>query len=102
MRVETNLNFIIYLIIGLVLVLSLAKSPIPIKIYKRMLALMLAVIMPSFIPGHGEIVMLIPNAAMYSVASTEIKVLAVIFTLVNYFIACFFLYKVFSLFKSEG
>ncbi len=99
MRVEANYIYLIYFIIALVVVLTLLKAYIPRKPYKIILALIIAVTMPSFIPGHGEIIMLIPNGAMYAVSSTEVKVLGVIFTILNFIIAWFFLYKVRGLFK---
>ncbi len=99
MRIEANYNFLLYLVIGIVIVLALAKTNIPRKPYKIILALMVAITMPSFIPGHGEIIMLIPNGSMYAVSSIEVKALGVIFTIINYFIAWFFLYRVCGLFK---
>jgi len=101
MRVEFNYTFLVYFIIGLILILTLVKTNFPRKPYKILLALMVALIMPSFVPGHGEIIMLIPNGAMFNVASTEVKALGVIFTIINYFIAWYILYKVVGLFKEE-
>ncbi len=97
---EANYNFLLYLVIGIVIVLALAKANIPSKPYKILLTLMVAITMPSFIPGHGEIIMLIPTGAMYAVSSVEVKALGVIFTIINFFIAWFFLYKACGLFKS--
>jgi len=99
MRIEANYIFLLYLTTGIVIVLALAKTNIPRKPYKIILALIVAITMPSFIPGHGEVIMLIPNGAMYAVSSIEVKILGVIFTVINYFIAWFFLYNICDLFK---
>jgi len=50
--------------------------------------------MPAFIPGHGEFVMLLPNGALFAVSSTAAIVAGFVFTVINYFIARWFLYKV--------
>ena len=81
--------------------LALAKTNIPRKPYKIILALMLALTMPSFIPGHGEVIMVIPTGAIFNVDSTEFKVVGFLFTTINYFIAWFILYKVVGLFKEQ-
>ncbi|VAW49819.1 hypothetical protein MNBD_GAMMA04-155 [hydrothermal vent metagenome] len=101
MRVETDYDFLMYFIAGLLVVLALGKINIPNKVYKTILAFMVAITMPLFIPGHGEIIMLIPTGSMYAVSSTEAKVLGVIFTIINYFIARFILYRVCGLLKCE-
>ncbi|NOY66038.1 MAG: hypothetical protein GXP13_01340 [Gammaproteobacteria bacterium] len=101
MRIEGNYPFLVYFIIGLFVVLALAKTNIPIKPYKIILALIVALTMPSFIPGHGEVIMVIPTGAVFNVASTEFKVIGAILTIINYFIAWFILYKVIGLFKGS-
>jgi len=101
MRIEANYIFLIYFIIGLFFVLALSKTNIPRKLYKTLLALSIALLMPSFIPGHGEIVMLIPNGALFNVASSEVKFVGVIFTIINYSIAWYILYKVIELYKKK-
>jgi len=102
MRVEANYHFLVYFIIGLLITLAVAKTNIPKKPYKILLALMVALTMPSLIPGHGEVIMVIPTGAIFNVASTtEFKVVGFILTVINYFIAWFLLYKVIGLFKEQ-
>ena len=83
MRIETDYNILMYFILGLAIVLALIKINIPREPYKIVLALMVAVTMPSFFPGHGRIMMFIPNGAMFAIPSTEAKALGVIFTIIN-------------------
>ena len=101
MRLETDYIFLVYSLIALLAVLALSKTRIPGKPYKILLAIIVAISMPSFIPGHGEIVMLIPNGALFLVKSNDAKAVGVIFTLINFFIAWFVLYKIFGLFKNK-
>jgi len=101
MRIETDYNIFTYLLIVLFVVLALSKTSIPRKPYKILLALAVAVILPSFVPGHGEIVMLIPSGVLFAVASSEAKAIGVLFTLINYFIAWFIFYRVCGLFKGR-
>ena len=81
MRIEADYNIFIYSLIVLLLVLALSKTNIPRKPYRILLAIVVSIIMPSFIPGHGEIVILIPNGALFIVASTEAKAVGIIFTI---------------------
>jgi len=99
MRIEANYEILIYFIIGLFVVLVLAKVNMPIKPYKILLALTVALTMPSIIPGHGEVIMVIPAGAVFTVSSAEFIVLGVILTIINYLIAWFILYNVLGLFK---
>ncbi|VAW44782.1 hypothetical protein MNBD_GAMMA02-1528 [hydrothermal vent metagenome] len=101
MRIEADYNILSYLAIMLFAVLALAKTNMPRKPYKILLASVTALIMPAFVPGHGEIVMLIPNGALFVVAPSEIMVVGIVFTVINYFIAWFILYKVCGLFNSK-
>jgi len=94
MRLETDPTFFIYCLIGLIIVLLLSKTAMPQKYYRHLLALMAALTMPAFIPGHGELVMLLPNGALFAVSSTPAIVAGLIFTVINYFIARVFLYKI--------
>jgi len=91
MRIELDYNILILSLISLFIVIALSKTNIPRKPYKIILTLVVAITMPSFIIGHGEIVMIIPNGALFVVASTEVKVIGVLFTILNYFIAWFIL-----------
>ncbi|MCF6319360.1 MAG: hypothetical protein L3J83_08795 [Proteobacteria bacterium] len=100
MRIETNYIFLIYFIIALILILALVKTKLPSKPFKILLAFMVALTMPAFIPGHGEIIMLIPSGTLFSVASLEVKTIGVIFAAINYFVAWTILYKVLGLFKN--
>jgi len=102
MRIEANYPILIYTLIGVFVVLALAKTKIPRKLYKVILALVVAIAMPSFFPGHGEIIMLIPNSGLFAVASSEAKAIGVIFTIINYFIARLLMYKVFGFFKEAN
>ncbi len=94
MRLETDYNILIWCVIGIFIVLLLSKSAMPKKPYKILLALMVSFTMPAFIPGHGEIVMLLPNVALFGIASPIAKVAGIIFTVINYFIAWLFLYRI--------
>lgn len=94
MRLETDFTFLLYCLIGLILVLLLAKTSMPQKYHRDLLALMMALTLPAYIPGHGELVMLLPNAALFAVSSTAALVAGIIFTVINYFVARIFLYKI--------
>jgi len=105
MRIETDYIFLMYLGISLVLVWGLLKIYISKKVLRRVLkialALNVALLMPAFIPGHGEVVMLIPTGALYGVSGNEVKFLGLIFTLINYAIVWYILYKVMGLYRKE-
>lgn len=94
MRLETDFTFLLYCLVGLIIVLLLSKTAMPQIHSRRLLALMAALTMPAFIPGHGELVMLLPNAALFAVSSTAALVAGIIFTVINYFVARIFLYKI--------
>ena len=99
MRVEADYEILLYSMIALVAVIALALTNIPRKPYKILLAFTVAISMPAFIPGHGEVVMLVPTGAMFTVLSTEVKVIGAVFMIINYFIAWFFLYRIGGLFQ---
>ena len=99
MRLETNYTFLIYFIIVLILILAFVKTKLPRKPFKILLAFMVALTMPAFIPGHGEVIMIIPNGALFNIESSEVSVIGAMFTIINYFIAWYLLYKVMGLFK---
>jgi len=102
MRIEADYSILFYLGIVLFAILALAKTNMPRKPYKILLASVTALIMPAFVPGHGETVMLIPNGALFVMAApSEIMVIGIVFTIINYFIAWFILYKICGLFNSK-
>ncbi len=101
MRIETDYILLIFFIIGLIIILALSKTNIANKLFKILFTFAVAITMPSFIPGHGEIIMLIPSGAMYAVATGEMMFLAVIFTVINYLLAWFILYRALGLFKEK-
>jgi len=45
-----------------------------------------ALVMPAFAPGHGEFVMLLPNAGLFTVSSPFAWGLGVFFLILNFFI----------------
>jgi len=102
MRLEAEYTVLIYTLIGLSIVLFTYKTNIPIKLYKILLALVVATILPALIPGHGEMVIIIPNASLFLVDSTEAKVIGVIFTMINFVIAWFILFKVCRISKGNN
>lgn len=99
MRVEADFTFLAGFLVAIVIVLLLSKTSIPRSLYRKLLALVVALTLPAFIPGHGEMVLLLPNGALFAVASIPAKIAGLVFTLINYFIAWFFLFKVGHLFE---
>ena len=101
MRIEANYNILALALLGVLLILAFAKANVPRKPYKIVLAVAGAMTMPSFFPGHGEWVMIIPTGALFAEVSTEAKVVGGVFTLVNFIIIWFLFYKIVGLFGGK-
>ncbi len=102
MRLEIDYNLLMWCIIGAFVLFGLAKMALHKKPYKPILALMVAFTMPAFIPGHGELVILVPSGALFGVSSTTAKVSAISFTVINFIISWFLLYKVCKIFNCKS
>lgn len=100
MRLEISSSILVLCFIGIVIVLLLSRTAMPKKAYRILLALVVALTMPAFLPGHSEFVMLLPSGALFGVSSATATGAGIIFTIINYFIAWFFLYKVCTYFEN--
>jgi len=43
-----------------------------------------ALTLPAFVPGHGEVIMVLPNSALFIVASTPAHLIGLFFFVVNF------------------
>ncbi|EPJ49396.1 MAG: hypothetical protein OFPII_00610 [Osedax symbiont Rs1] len=70
MRVETDVDILLGCAIGLIIAWLFDYKFKSVAIARVLLAMMLAFTMPAWLPGHGEIVLLLPSVALFLVVST--------------------------------
>ncbi len=96
MRVETDVDILLGCAIGLIIAWLFDYKFKSVAIARVLLAMMLAFTMPAWLPGHGEIVLLLPSVALFLVVSTTANIAGIIFVLLNAAIVWFILRKFFK------
>jgi len=100
MRFEANYTLFITCLIGIFVVSFLSKTSLPKLTFKIILAIMVALSLPAFIPGHGEFVMLLPTAGLFTVPTSMAWSAGTLFLIINYSLSWLVLYKLCGFFKS--
>ena len=86
MRIETNLHILVYCFIGYVIFWVLVRTNPSKKIFRKALIIIGSLIMPALIPGHGEFIMAIPNATLFSIPTVVTWGIGLFFIVINYII----------------
>jgi len=101
MRFEAHYIILMACLIGVFIISLLSKTSLPNLPYKIILAILVALTMPAFVPGHGEFIMLLPTAGLFAFPSSMAWGAGIIFLIINYLISWLVLYKICGLFKNR-
>ena len=93
MRIEISPSILFLCLVGLFIVWASSKMNLSKKWSEKIMLLSVSLLMPAFIPGHGEIIMVFPNAALFAVSSSAAWGIGSLFMAANYIIISILLYK---------
>jgi len=86
MRLDADFTLLILCIVAFFLTWLLTRKKAANRSFSTITSLIAAFTMPAFIPGHGEIVMVLPNAALFTVHNTFSWGAGIVFLIINYIV----------------
>lgn len=84
MRIETNTVLLIGLTLLFGVVWLITRHRQPRRLFIVSISVIGALLLPGYVPGHGEIVLIIPNATLFTVDNHFVWGLGTVFGIINY------------------
>lgn len=86
MRLEADFSLLVLCVIAFTLAWLLTKRRDANRSFSTITSIIAAFTMPAFIPAHGEVVMVLPNASLFTVYNTFSWGAGMVFLLINFIV----------------
>ncbi len=86
MRFDINGSLLLFCVITFVVIWFLTRNTQSNRSFRFVSSIIAALTMPAFTPGHGEIVMVLPNASLFTVQNHLAWGIGLFFIVVNFII----------------
>lgn len=86
MRIELDASLFLLCVIIVVLTWLITRNWQSRKLFILSMSFVGALLMPAFVPGHGELIMVLPNATMFTIKNDFSLFIGCFFLLVNFLV----------------